>query len=840
MKKKIKGITLVALVITIIILLILAGVTISILTQTGLFQNANKAKIENEKKTAEEKINLIIMEYKTKNYNKEYNINYFKDYCETVNEIDKESLTLYWEPISSIVDGLETNGEGNAKYIKLKLKKYKYQFIINNEFEIVEIDGEKYTEEPKEKLENDGLLGKIANINKSGNYEIEVNIENRVKKYNTHIIVFNNDLTFDGINQIDGATLKENIYEFGSLDDVGTEEGYAQNMVVLKVNGNITIKENVTLTAVKSENGYGGPKGMMIYCTGNVNNYGTISMTARGAKAEGEDIYLWKNEDGTYEYIPATGAVGGIGQYNSNGLKGNDGNTVSLRATGGGGAGGGYSSNGGNGASGTSYSGGTGGGAGGRATGYNGSENGGQGGNANDANTSQYNGGGAGNPGGKPSQNKGTKGENGTGGTLIIYGNNIDNSGRIESKGSNGGYGEDSSGGASGGGSINIFFKEEYIENGTYSIDGGIAGTTEINAGGNGGNGTCNIGKVIDGTYVDYKEVKYKKIEANSLIDAVQNIQKSGYYKISVNDEQYNVHLYMFNENQKWETSKVFGNKDDVADNNNYASNMIIVKINGNLEIGESSTITSFVSPNGYGGPKGMMIYCTGGITNKGTISMTARGAKAEGENVYLWKNQDGTYEYIPATGAIGGNGQYNSIGLNGNNGNSISLRATGGGGAGGGYYSNGGNGASGTSYSGGTGGGAGGRATGYNGSENGGQGGNAHDVSTSQYNGGGAGNPGGKPSANRGVKGENGTGGTLIIYGNNIVNNGKIESEGSNGGNGDDSSGGASGGGSINIFYRDAYTENGTHSVKGGTGGTKAIKGGNGGDGSFNAMQIK
>ncbi len=44
MKKEQKGITLVALVITIIILLILAGISIATLSQTGLFQKAKEAK----------------------------------------------------------------------------------------------------------------------------------------------------------------------------------------------------------------------------------------------------------------------------------------------------------------------------------------------------------------------------------------------------------------------------------------------------------------------------------------------------------------------------------------------------------------------------------------------------------------------------------------------------------------------------------------------------------------------------------------------------------------------------------------------------------------------------
>lgn len=82
-------------------------------------------------------------------------------------------------------------------------------------------------------------------------------------------------------------------------------------MVVLKVNGNLTIDEGVILTACKNDDGYGGPKGFMVYSTGTLTNKGTISMTARGAKAEGENVFLWGNLDGSYEYVPETGATGG-------------------------------------------------------------------------------------------------------------------------------------------------------------------------------------------------------------------------------------------------------------------------------------------------------------------------------------------------------------------------------------------------------------------------------------------------------------------------------------------------------------------------------------------------
>ena len=58
MKNNNKGITLVALVITIIILLILAGITIASLTQTGLFAAAQDAKTKTEEKTEEENTRL--------------------------------------------------------------------------------------------------------------------------------------------------------------------------------------------------------------------------------------------------------------------------------------------------------------------------------------------------------------------------------------------------------------------------------------------------------------------------------------------------------------------------------------------------------------------------------------------------------------------------------------------------------------------------------------------------------------------------------------------------------------------------------------------------------------
>ena len=59
-EKSIKGITLVALVITIVILLILAGISIQLITNTGLFENAKEAKKQSEIANVKEQIQLEI------------------------------------------------------------------------------------------------------------------------------------------------------------------------------------------------------------------------------------------------------------------------------------------------------------------------------------------------------------------------------------------------------------------------------------------------------------------------------------------------------------------------------------------------------------------------------------------------------------------------------------------------------------------------------------------------------------------------------------------------------------------------------------------------------------
>ena len=70
MAKRDKGITLIALVITIIVLLILAGVSVTTLTgENGVITQANKAKLTNELAEYKEQYGLYISEKKIENQN---------------------------------------------------------------------------------------------------------------------------------------------------------------------------------------------------------------------------------------------------------------------------------------------------------------------------------------------------------------------------------------------------------------------------------------------------------------------------------------------------------------------------------------------------------------------------------------------------------------------------------------------------------------------------------------------------------------------------------------------------------------------------------------------------
>lgn len=208
------------------------------------------------------------------------------------------------------------------------------------------------------------LLDAVAQINESGIREVRVvgktsSGAKEDKRYKLDVIYWKEEgkeeLVLDGKTRLTNDNFAGTTYQFGQSGDIGTASTDATATVVLKVEGNLTINSGITVTAIGSQ--YGGPKGMIIYCTGTLKNEGSITMTARGAKGPGENVYLFQNSNGSFEYVPAVGGNGGSGV-------GVNGKSPVGRGTGGGGSGGGWGNHPttGAGSSGTSYCGGSGGG----------------------------------------------------------------------------------------------------------------------------------------------------------------------------------------------------------------------------------------------------------------------------------------------------------------------------------------------------------------------------------------------------------------------------------------------------------------------------------------------
>lgn len=217
-----------------------------------------------------------------------------------------------------------------------------------------------------------------------------------------------------------------------------------------------------------------------------------------------------------------------------------------------------------------------------------------------------------------------------------------------------------------------------------------------------------------------------------------------------------------------------------------------------------------------------MVLYVNGCLTVNGSISMKARGANHSGSgnsggatpkgNIRIAEGAYSTVTdpYIPANGGAkvgpsqSGGGYYTTQGNPGVNG------GTGSGGSGTVHNNTAPNsvGSAGTSFTGGSGGGAvrytGNRLSDSTAAENGGRGG--HGWGDNFQASGGAGNPGGNSytfGGNAGGKGEDGTGGVMVIVATNTFSgSGTVTADGSAPGSTTNIAGSGSGGGSVTIFH--------------------------------------
>lgn len=351
-----------------------------------------------------------------------------------------------------------------------------------------------------------------------------------------------------------------------------------------------------------------------------------------------------------------------------------------------------------------------------------------------------------------------------------------------------------------------------------------------------------NISKTIKITV----EEKYEPgdiVEVDTLYELGQSeFTENGIYKVKLsNQEEISFELYIMKEDVNYTSSPTLCNSTP-------DTLMCVVKYEKSLTISSGVTLTPKVRKKGF-------VIFADSIVNNGTISMTARGAHAEGQNLLLYKNKDGKYEEVSKDGGAAGISTAAYQVVHGKPGDP-SKRQTGGGAAGyAAYHSStsgtvrAGNGSAGTSYSGGSGGGGLVAYSFYDGNKggdagiNGGAGGTGKAIGTGSkpWHGGGAGNPaGGVNPVSTKNNAQSGTGGLLIIYTNDFKNQGTLSAVGSKGANFTINPayyfgfGGCSGGGSINIFSKNTLTL-GTTNVKGGEHGY-----GNGGAGSVSSCLIQ
>ena len=272
-RKSNKGITLIALVITIIILLILASVTIAAISgDNGILTNAAKAKVETRAATIEERINL----WKTEKVADEYlEENQVQSSEQLLDSLEEEGLITEEEKTQLKENGHIVIGDKDIS-ISEGLTEKSYT-ITNSKDEVIFnkiiTEGDIAIEKPgfeNYKIEGisdnkEGEFKDTGSINgKSGNLEIVGNINDATFKYNLTNFM-QGDETFYCRIDIDGEKYYKEI-KVKQGDIVTYEEDFAG----ITYDGNWLDEENENFTNGKAKytEVIGSNVNMQIYGTG--------------------------------------------------------------------------------------------------------------------------------------------------------------------------------------------------------------------------------------------------------------------------------------------------------------------------------------------------------------------------------------------------------------------------------------------------------------------------------------------------------------------------------------------------------------------------------------------
>lgn len=194
-----KGITLISLVITIILLIVLAGIAINLsLGNNGLFNKTKEAKELTNKQEATEKINLKITTAQVNKYAEKQEMPTLKELSIVLGNDDE---IAYVTEVSQIA-GTKYDVGDSPTSIFTKLKNYKYEFEINSSLQLASINGIKVAKEetvtiPKEEYEglkntiNQIRAGQITigTIGKSSGKSVNVTFSEPMQNNNYSVVV---------------------------------------------------------------------------------------------------------------------------------------------------------------------------------------------------------------------------------------------------------------------------------------------------------------------------------------------------------------------------------------------------------------------------------------------------------------------------------------------------------------------------------------------------------------------------------------------------------------------------------------------------------------------------
>ena len=156
--------------ITIIVLIVLAGISINLVFgNLGIVTKEKEAKEENLKQTAKEVMNLKITSIQIENYTENKTLPSLQFLADKLCEDNDMEYVLTQSKAHASLDKIDTT---NLSSIYTKLKEYPYEFEINDSLQLASIDGEKVATVPTNDKDTIGSMTK-AELTELINTQIE-------------------------------------------------------------------------------------------------------------------------------------------------------------------------------------------------------------------------------------------------------------------------------------------------------------------------------------------------------------------------------------------------------------------------------------------------------------------------------------------------------------------------------------------------------------------------------------------------------------------------------------------------------------------------------------------